>query len=204
MFGYNNRMTHWLISFIISYGYLAVFIGSVVEGETVLVLGGLASHQGYLFLPYVFLFSLAGAIIGDFGWFFVGRMWGERILARYPRFKQWTSRMTKAIHKRPGTLSFLLRFLYGLRHIVPFSIGMSDISSKRFFVLNAAGAFVWGAVMVGLGYFLGIAIETLIGRLRRIEFVLVVIIVLAVVGIQGFVNIAKFAGKKLGFNGDNE
>jgi len=33
------------------HGYLAVFIGSLLEGETILVLAGFAAHQGLLSLP---------------------------------------------------------------------------------------------------------------------------------------------------------
>ncbi|MDP1689103.1 MAG: DedA family protein [bacterium] len=194
-------MEHWLVLFIINYGYLAIFVGSILEGETVLVLGGLAAHQGYLSIVYVFLFSFFGAMVGDFGWFLLGRIWGERILNRFLRFKKMTSRMMGAIHRRPGTLSFLLRFLYGLRHIVPFSIGMSKISPKKFFALNASGALLWGAVMVGIGYFLGLALEAMLGKLRRIQFVLVVFILLIAFGLKGFIHLSRFVGEKLGFSG---
>src|SRR5688572_33421924 len=34
------------------YGYLAVLVGTVLEGETILILGGFAAHQGYLHLPF--------------------------------------------------------------------------------------------------------------------------------------------------------
>jgi membrane protein DedA with SNARE-associated domain len=32
---------------VIDYGYLAVFIGCLLEGETILVLAGFAAHQGH-------------------------------------------------------------------------------------------------------------------------------------------------------------
>lgn len=33
------------------YGYRAVFIGGILEGETILILAGFAAHQGYLSFP---------------------------------------------------------------------------------------------------------------------------------------------------------
>ncbi|MFZ1201027.1 MAG: hypothetical protein WAO07_12740 [Desulfobacterales bacterium] len=42
-----------LKSLIENYGYVAIFIGTFLEGETVLVLAGLAAHQGYLLLSGV-------------------------------------------------------------------------------------------------------------------------------------------------------
>ena len=55
-----------------TYGYVAILVGTFLEGETVLVLGGLAAHQGYLQLPGVMLAAFAGTLIGDQLFFFLG------------------------------------------------------------------------------------------------------------------------------------
>ena len=44
-----------LEGFVENYGYWAILAGTVLEGETVLILGGLAAHQGYLELAWVLL-----------------------------------------------------------------------------------------------------------------------------------------------------
>jgi hypothetical protein len=41
------------------YGYWAVFIGGLREGETILVLAGFAAHQGHLSLPLKMTIALA-------------------------------------------------------------------------------------------------------------------------------------------------
>lgn len=193
-------MTHWLITFIENYGYLAIFFGSSIEGETTLVLGGLAAHDGYLELRFVFLIAILGAIIGDLLWFTLGRIWGVSILKRWPRLQKWAARPMGAISARPGLLSFLMRFFYGLRNVVPFSIGMSSISTKRFLVFNTAGAVVWGIILVGLGYFIGEALQGLVGHLKRIEFALVVIVLLIAAILHEFRNLSQLARKKLGLD----
>ena len=43
-----------LESLIDTYGYLTILIGTFLEGETILVLGGFAAHRGYLHLPAQF------------------------------------------------------------------------------------------------------------------------------------------------------
>lgn len=51
------------------YGYYAVFLGTFLEGETVLVMAGFAAHSGYLQLPWVI--AVAGGTLGDqlyFSW----------------------------------------------------------------------------------------------------------------------------------------
>ena len=42
-----------LESLIDTYGYLAILVGTFFEGETILVLGGLAAYREYLGLPWV-------------------------------------------------------------------------------------------------------------------------------------------------------
>ena len=44
------------------YGYLAVFIGTVLEGETVLVMAGYAAHRGYLDLGLVMAVATFGGL----------------------------------------------------------------------------------------------------------------------------------------------
>ena len=53
-------MTHLDLPLLIqTYGYPAAFVGSMLEGETVLVLAGLAAHRAHLSLPVVWLLAAA-------------------------------------------------------------------------------------------------------------------------------------------------
>ena len=67
----------------------------------------------------------------------------------------------------PLILSF--RFLYGLRTVAPFVIGMSSVSVKKFILLNAAGALVWAAAVASGGSLFGHALEVFIGKLKSYE-----------------------------------
>lgn len=62
-----------IADFLSHYGYLALLIGTFLEGETILVLGGLAAHQGYLDLAGVILAAFAGSLMGDQFFFLLGR-----------------------------------------------------------------------------------------------------------------------------------
>lgn len=74
------------------------------------------------------------------------------------------------------------RFLYGLRTVLPFALGASNVGAVRFIGLNAIGAFVWAAV-VGGGYLFGHLLETLIGDMKRFETTLFVGIAVAGAGV---------------------
>ena len=46
------------------FGYLAVFVGTFLEGETILVMAGFFAERGYLQIPLVILVALtAGTIV---------------------------------------------------------------------------------------------------------------------------------------------
>ncbi|MDU7471511.1 MAG: DedA family protein, partial [Serratia marcescens] len=42
-----------LALYITDYGYWALFIGCLAEGETITLLGGIAAHEGLLHWPWV-------------------------------------------------------------------------------------------------------------------------------------------------------
>ena len=48
-----------------SYGYLAVFVGAFLEGETILALAGLAAYRGYLDFYAVVAIALFAGFAGD-------------------------------------------------------------------------------------------------------------------------------------------
>ncbi len=162
---------HFPIALLIAqYGYFVIFIGGVIEGEMVLVFGGLAAHERYLFLPFVILFAFLGALVSDFTFFYLGRRHGRGILLRWPHITKYTKKPQELIHKHALWVTFAMRFLYGFRNIVPFTLGMSEMRASVFVTLNMCGAALW-AIIVGLGgFFFGTLLEVFIGRFRHYEF----------------------------------
>ena len=75
-------MLEQLSGFIKDYGYFALFVGTFLEGETILVLGGLAAAAGDLDLGWVIVVAFCGSLAGDQTVFFIGRFLGTRLLAR--------------------------------------------------------------------------------------------------------------------------
>jgi membrane protein DedA with SNARE-associated domain len=170
-----------LESFIDAYGYLAVLVGTFLEGETVLVLGGFAAHRGYLHLPWVMLAAFIGSLLGDQLFFFLGRWHSQAVLARRPSWKVRVEKAQKLIDRFRTPFILVFRFLYGLRTVSPFVIGMSSVPSAQFIFLNAAGALVWAVTVGAGGYLFGEALEIMIGNVKRYEKI--VLVVIAVIGL---------------------
>jgi membrane protein DedA with SNARE-associated domain len=161
------------------YGYLAVFFGSVLEGETLLVLAGLAAHRGYLSLQWVVAIAALGAFIGDQTCFLIGRLLGQRVLARWPRLEPSVAR-ADALLARYGTVLVIgLRFTYGLRLGGTIAIGMSRMPWLRFAGLNFVGALLWAPIIAGAGYLLGNAIEPLLAHARYAEYGVFAVVIIA-------------------------
>jgi len=158
-----------LESLLANYGLLAIFLGTFLEGETILVLAGLAAHRGYLSLSSVIAAGFLGTFVGDRLYFQIGRWHGEAFLAKRPTLQARVSRARQFLERHHVAFILSFRFSYGLRTISPFAIGMSDVPMHRYLILNALGGFVWSVAITLLGYSVGEGAEALIGRVKEIE-----------------------------------
>ncbi|MGZ5157616.1 MAG: DedA family protein [Caldimonas sp.] len=151
------------------YGYLALFAGCLLEGETLLLLAGIAAHSGYLSLPVVVVVAFVGGTLGDQICFFLGRRYGEWLLGRWPHYEVPAARVRRLIERHSAWLIVGVRFMYGLRLIGPVVIGMSDVPAWRFAVFNMIGAAIWALAVAGAGYLFGHAIEWFLVNLELLE-----------------------------------
>ncbi|KEA50466.1 MULTISPECIES: DedA family protein [Mangrovibacter] len=140
---------HSLIS---QYGYAALLIGSLAEGETITLLGGVAAHQGLLKFPFVVLCVALGGMLGDQVLYLVGRHYGTRVLYRFRKHRKHISRARKIIINHPYLFVIGSRFMYGFRVIGPVLIGISRLPPRIFFPLNILGAAIWATLFTTLGY----------------------------------------------------
>ncbi len=152
-----------------TYGYWAVLIGTFFEGETVLVLAGLAAHHGYLSLPWVMVTAFVGSLAGDQTWFIVGTRWGPWIIEKRPVWKRRMKRARDLLERRGKLLMVGFRFLYGVRSVTPFVIGMSGVPSRVFTPLNTLGAAIWAAGLAGASYMIGEAMKLALTRAHHYE-----------------------------------
>lgn len=152
-----------------SYGYWAIGVGTFLEGETILILGGFSAHRGFLELPWVIVCAFLGSFFGSQLYFHIGRTSGEKWLNKRPHWKARSEKVLSMLDKHQIWLILGYQFLYGVRSVTPFLIGAAKISPLRFFLLSMVGTFVWAVVVANLGYFFGFAIESIIGDIKRFE-----------------------------------
>lgn len=169
-------------SLITHYGYWALFIGCLAEGETFTLLGGVAAHQGLLHYGWVVLVAACGGMAGDTVLFFLGRSFGTRILKRFKKHQSKIESAQRLIKKHPTGFVIGVRFMYGLRIIGPIIIGGSGLRPSKFMLLNCIGAILWAIIFVSLGYAGGQIIAPWLGVLDHyIKYIFWVLLAVALV-----------------------
>lgn len=166
------------------YGLLVLAIGCLLEGETVLVLAGLAAHQGFLPLSEVYVVAVIFGWLGDQIFFWLGRWKGDAILLRFPSWARQKPRLDKWIHKYHAPVIIMVRFMYGLRAAGPVLIGHSGLSPWTFALFNAIGALIWATIFITLGWVFGQAAEKILAQISHWGHYLfyIVAVVIMVVG----------------------
>jgi membrane protein DedA with SNARE-associated domain len=159
----------FLESLIAKYGYLAIFIGCFLEGETILVLGGFAAYRGYLDLGWVTFAGFSGSFFGDQLYYFLARKWGHKVLNRFPSWRPGIARALRLLEKYDIAFILSFRFIYGVRSVSSVAIGLSSVPPSRFFPYNFIAAAVWAVVVAGLGYVFGKAINLVLERVANYE-----------------------------------
>ena len=174
------------------HGYLVVFVGCFLEGETILVLAGFAAHQGYLSLPVVLTVAFVAGSLGDQIFYWIGRRWGPLLAQRVPDFNNRTRPVVELLRRYDAPLIVGIRFMYGLRILGPIAIGGAGVPPRRFTLFNLLGAIVWAPLIGGLGYVFGHALEALLGDLQWLEqagFVCIVVAALLLALVRRFMHL---------------
>ncbi|WPO99774.1 DedA family protein [Pseudomonas sp. HR96] len=158
-----------LQQFLQEFGYLALFLGTFFEGETILVLAGFLAFRGYMDINLVVVVAFFGSYAGDQLWYFLGRKQGRKLLARKPRWQLMGDRALEHIRKHPDIWVLSFRFVYGLRTVMPVAIGLSGYPPRRYLLLNGLGAAVWAAALGFAAYRFGSVLEALLGNVKKYE-----------------------------------
>jgi membrane protein DedA with SNARE-associated domain len=168
-----------LQQYVLDYGYWALFIGTFLEGETILVIAGFLASRGYLELPWVVITAFLGTFAGDQTFFYLGRLKGIAFLEKRPLWHSKTDKVFDMLSRHQIKVVLGFRFLYGIRNVTPFVIGASRMHPGKFFLLNFLGALVWAVVVGYLGFQFGHIAESMMGQVKKYEMYFLGVLVVA-------------------------
>lgn len=158
----------WLIA---EYGLRAVGVGAALEGDLSLLLGGVAAHLGYF--PWLLCVAVGalGCFVSDLCWYLAGRRASHRI--RGARLYQKVGPRVERLAERIGPWQLLTtRFIYGTKNASMLFWGLHGLSLARFAAIDSLGCLAGSVVFAGIGYLFSGSAEALLGRVHRIEFLL--------------------------------
>lgn len=145
--------------FLQNYGYLAVFIGSLLEGEFIVITAGAVAYSGVLSIHQVILYAFIGTLCAEQCFFYIGRFLGQKVLHRFPRFHERIELAFKLLREYQNSFILACRFIYGIRIVSPFIIGSAGVHPARFAILNVLAAGIWAIISAYIGYLGGYAAD---------------------------------------------
>lgn len=172
--------TDTLIEIVQNYGYIAILIGTFLEGETIVLVAGYLAHEQILYLPVVALCAFVGSCSSDQIMFLIGRTKGKPFLETKPRMKWAAAKVTRIMEKHETLLILGFRFLYGLRNVTPVMLGISGVSRKKFIILNIIGAAIWSVSFSWGGYLFGMLLAEVLQTFA--EYARIIIAALLILG----------------------
>ena len=148
-------MEAFLLDLLREYGYIVLFVWSILEGEMGLIMGGIMSHTGDMNLYTSIFVAGLGGFTGDQIYFFIGRLNKGFIQRKLYKQRRKFAIAHLLLKKYGWPIIFMQRYLYGLRTVIPMSIGITKYSAKKFALINLLSAWAWAAITITPAYLLG-------------------------------------------------
>jgi len=130
------------------YGYVILFAWSILEGELGLIMAGLMSHEGSMNLYIAIFVAGLGGFVGDQIYFYIGRFNKSYVHKKFSGQRRKFALAHLLLQKYGWPIIFAQRYMYGMRTIIPISIGLTRYSAKMFAFINLLSAWCWAALTI--------------------------------------------------------
>jgi undecaprenyl-diphosphatase len=178
-----GRWTYLLVG-VFAFAETGAFVGLVVPGETVMLLGGAVAGQGAIDIYLLIAVAWFAAWLGDTTSFFLGRRLGRNfVLDHGPRVGISHERFEKVedyFGRHGGKTIFIGRFISLVRAFAPFIAGSSGMRYRAFVPYSILGTGLWATAHILVGYFFSRSIETAGKYAAKGAFALATLIVVVV------------------------
>jgi len=141
-----------MLDTLINNAYWLLYLGTVMEGETALLLGSLAANQQVLDLFWVIVVAFAGATTGDQISYQILRRFGPAMVARSETLQRRSAKARRLLAGHPIKFIILSRFFWGLRSACMLALAASDVPTRVFAPFNLLACALWASVVGSLGY----------------------------------------------------
>ncbi len=188
----SNTLGAWtyLLVGVFAFAEAGAFVGLIVPGETVMLLGGAVAGQGAINIYLLIAIAWFAAWLGDSTSYLIGRRLGrDFVLSHGPRFgigHERFERVEDYFARHGGKTVFIGRFVSLLRAFAPFIAGSSGMRYRDFLPYSILGCGLFVSAHVLIGYFFSRSIDTAAKYAGTGAIVFAALIVFAVVVIASF------------------
>jgi membrane protein DedA with SNARE-associated domain len=169
---------------VFAFAETGAFVGLVVPGETVMLIGGAVAGQGAIDIYLLIAIAWFAAWAGDTTSFFIGRRLGREFVIKHgPRFGVSHERFEKVedyFSRHGGKTIFVGRFISLIRAFAPFVAGSSGMNYRAFVPYSILGTGLWASAHILVGYIFSRSIESAGEYAAKGAFVLATLIVVVV------------------------
>jgi membrane protein DedA with SNARE-associated domain len=184
-------------AYIAKYGYIGIFIGTFLEGETTVLLGGIFSKLGYMSVWVVMLYAFAGTFAGDCTFFAIGRFFGKNIVERFAFIRSKVPLANNVIRKNGNFIIFSIRFLVGIRAVILILLGCTNLKMGKFLTFSVLKSIAWSILISIIGFAFGEVVLVFVSDIKKYESIIVpVVLVLVAMLILIYRHIVKEKEKK--------
>lgn len=182
----SNTLGAWtyLLVGVFAFAETGAFVGLVVPGETVMLLGGAVAGQGAIDIYLLIAIAWFAAWAGDTTSFFIGRRLGREFVLRHgPRVgisHERFERVEDYFSRHGGKTIFIGRWISLVRALAPFIAGSSGMRYRAFVPYSILGTGLWASAHILIGYFFSRSIESAAEYAGRGAFLLATTIVVVV------------------------
>jgi membrane-associated protein len=147
------------ILFLIIFAETGLVVTPFLPGDSLLFAAGVLSSAAKLNPVAVWAVVFSAALLGDNTNYFVGRLFGLRIIESGKidavMKPEYIERTQAFFRKHGGKTVALARFFPIIRTYTPFMAGVGRMKWTRFIAFSAMGSAAWITLSVGAGWFLG-------------------------------------------------
>jgi len=141
-----------MLDTLVNNAYWLLYVGTLLEGETALLLASLAANQGLIDLMWVIIIAFAGATTGDQVSYQLFRRFGPAMVARNATLQRRTEKARRLLAGHPLKFIIVSRFFWGLRSACMLALAASDVPTRVFAPANLVACALWATIVGSLGY----------------------------------------------------
>lgn len=152
---------HTLLLWLESSKYILIFIGTIFEGPVVMMASGFLFGLGQFSFWPMYIALVMGDFVADIGWYALGRFGTRTAIYKYGHFVGITPTTIERVenqfikyHQKILIISKLTMGL-GFAAVILVVAGIFKVPFKNYVILNLVGGFIWTALLIAIGYFLG-------------------------------------------------